>query len=760
MLDFLTRFLTSQEFIPHGHCYLWQPGLVRLHLLSDAVTAFSYFLIALLLVYFVYRRRNVPFSTNFLLFGTFIVLCGTTHLVEIWTLWHPAYWLSGSIKAATAIASFFTALETIPVIPQALALPSPAELEETNRTLKQQIADREQAEEALLNSESTLRSFYDSTHMMMGVVELLDDDILHISDNAATARFIGTTPAALISQRASDLGMPQDAIDIWMHAYRASKQQEKPVSFEYTHVEETGEERWLRATVCPIPASPNERLRFSYIVEDVSDRKRIEAERKESERSLRQYTAQLRQMLEFESMLKRVTDKVRDSLDEHQILDTVVQELGQGLGVRSCSAALYDWTHHTSTVKYEYTTSIFPVKGSVVPMSSFPEIYSQLSNGHCFQFCFIEPDPVRGRIGIVACPLVDDQQILGDLWLTNDRDYAFQELELRLVQQVANHCAIAIRQARLYQAAQTQVKELEKLNHLKDDFLSTVSHELRTPMSNIKLATQMLECSLQQSGLLNSLTQSENRIGRYFTILQEESNREIALINDLLDLSRLEAETEPLLLTTIQPQYWIESMVEIFQDRAQSQQQQLRLELEPHLPPLTTDLTSLERVLMELLNNACKYTPAEETITVSARVVHPDFEPRSEAISGASAVHTEIGIPPVSLLPSLPAAVPASMPASIAASVPGSASIELPSDEQLPWLQISVSNSGVEIPLEERDRIFGKFYRIPNNDPWKHGGTGLGLALVKRRVESLGARIRVESGNRMTTFAVEMPLAK
>ncbi|MBD2462502.1 PAS domain S-box protein [Oscillatoria sp. FACHB-1407] len=732
----------TNPFIPHGHCYLWQTQLVGLHIVSDAVTAISYFLIALLLIYFVHQRRNFPFSTNFLLFGAFIVLCGITHLIEIWTLWYPNYWFSGAIKAATAIASFAAALKIVAVIPQALAIPSADDLKAANQALETQTTERQQAEQALLESESTLRSFYNSTEVMMGVVELLEDDILYISDNAATARFMGSTPMVLRSRRASELGMPPDAIDTWMQAYRTSEAEHRPVSFEYVHQSTDTDEQWLRATVCPIPASPGGRMRFSYMVENISDRKRIEAEHKQAEQSLRQYTAQLRQALEFESMLKRVTDKVRDSLDESQILDTVVQEIGEGLGLRCCSAALYDLVNHTSVVHYEYTTSMFPTKGSVVNMADFPEIYTPLLNGQYFQFCFVQPDPIRGRAAILACPLADDQCVLGDLWLLNDRDYGFRDLELRFVQQVANQCAIAIRQARLYHAAQTQVRELERLNQLKDDFLSTVSHELRTPISNIKLATQMLEFSLKQAGVLGTESQSSSKIERYFAILQEEGYREIALINDLLDLSRLEADTEPSLMTTIAPQYWLESLVDIFQERALSQQQRLLVEVEPDLPSMTTDLSKLERILMELLNNACKYTPAGETITVSLRLVRQSYALANAAIATSATVPiSTLPMPTAPILPELPMR---------------SGLTDKPESR---WLQFSVSNSGVEIPPEERDRIFEKFYRIPNNDPWKHGGTGLGLALVKRRVESLGASIQVESRDRVTTFRVEIPLS-
>jgi PAS domain S-box-containing protein len=149
MHDFLINLFGSGSFIPHGHCYLWKPGLVWLHLISDAIIALAYYSIPLTLFYFVRKRQDLPFSWIFLLFAAFIVSCGTTHIAEIWTLWHPTYWLSGIIKSGTAIVSLFTAIELVPLVPQALALPSPKQLRQANEALQVQIEERLRVENEL-----------------------------------------------------------------------------------------------------------------------------------------------------------------------------------------------------------------------------------------------------------------------------------------------------------------------------------------------------------------------------------------------------------------------------------------------------------------------------------------------------------------------------------------------------------------------------------------------------------------------------------
>ena len=155
MSEILNNFFFTKQFIPHGHCYLWKPELVGLHIVSDLLIALAYYSIPVMLVYLVHKRRDVPFHGMFLMFGAFIVACGTTHLMEVWTLWHPTYWLSGSIKIITAIVSLYTASEMVSLLPKVLALPSPAQLQAANLALEKEITERKWAESQIrtLNAE-------------------------------------------------------------------------------------------------------------------------------------------------------------------------------------------------------------------------------------------------------------------------------------------------------------------------------------------------------------------------------------------------------------------------------------------------------------------------------------------------------------------------------------------------------------------------------------------------------------------------------
>ena len=277
-------------------------------------------------------------------------------------------------------------------------------------------------------------------------------------------------------------------------------------------------------------------------------------------------------------------------------------------------------------------------------------------------------------------------------------------LDKQLIYAIARDITVQKHEIAVYQseqAATAQAEELAKVNRLKDEFLSTVSHELRTPLSNMKVAVQMLAIALnQQMPLFSEMAKpiaERSRIARYFQILQDECEREISLIDDLLDLQRLDAGVQPLVLETINLESWLSQVVEPFQVQTRDRQQTLELDLAPSLPPIVSDLYSLERLLKELLNNASKYTPPGEHISLRAFV-------QSETI------------------------------------------------------QLQVINSGVEIPAAELPRIFDKFYRVPSIDPWKQDGIGLGLALVKKLTEDLGGRISVESASGQTCFTVELPI--
>ena len=153
MWAFLERLIDSSTLSPHGICLLWDPELIWLHVVSDAVIASAYFSIPVALSIFVSKRRDVDFGWIFCAFALFIMACGFTHVLSIVTLWVPIYGVEGIVKFLTAIASIVTAVMLWPLLPRVLALPSPSQLRAAEAALEREGMQRREAEAMLRHSQ-------------------------------------------------------------------------------------------------------------------------------------------------------------------------------------------------------------------------------------------------------------------------------------------------------------------------------------------------------------------------------------------------------------------------------------------------------------------------------------------------------------------------------------------------------------------------------------------------------------------------------
>ena len=408
-------------------------------------------------------------------------------------------------------------------------------------------------------------------------------------------------------------------------------------------------------------------------------------------------TAKLQKSVEFETLTRKVTTKMRDSLDEQQILQTVTEEISLVLKIDRCKIELYNSDRSQAEIVYEYTNTAPSCQGMIRIVADRPELEDRLLQKQSLQF--VESIPAYDCVNIqgtrLVCPIFDNRGILGNLWLLRPPTECFEADEIILVEQVASQCAIAIRQARLYQQSQIQVEELARLNLLKDDFLKTISHELRTPMSSILLAAETLETLLEQEiGDKKSAT-----FTKVLDIFRSACDRQNNLVNDLLTLCYIDANKGTMRTQWIDLSVWLPQIIEPFVKRIERQHQTLKIDLPADLPQFKSDVSTIERILTELLNNACKYTPMGETICFTARTVEGK-------------------------------------------------------------ICLNVSNTGIEISSLEQERVFDKFYRIPNRDPWRFGGTGIGLALVKNLSELLGGNIYLTSEPGITSFTLELPYEK
>lgn len=461
------------------------------------------------------------------------------------------------------------------------------------------------------------------------------------------------------------------------------------------------------------------------------------------EEQVRERTAKLHEQAQRDRLLTKIALRIHQSLNLDQILNATVAEVRQVLQADRVEISRLESAG--GVVVAESVALGWPsVLGNQIPEAILQE-YQQVFERKIYACSNIdEVENISFELfsrfreaqifGYIIVPILQDGQLWGMMGVHQcSAPREWQQSEVELLLQLATQVAIAIQQAQLYQQVQNlnadleqqvqertaqlqqKVQELQQLNILKDDFLSTVSHELRTPLANMKLAIHMLR-----------VAPTAERRKIYLNILEAECSRETDLINALLDLQRLEASAYPISLESVNLSVWLPSIVDPFQARTHNRQQVFQVEYVPNLPTIRSSRATLGRILAELLNNACKYTPNGAEIAFKVDF----FEKESYLENGEENGTTcEYGCD------------------DFVENIAAFADYKV---------QFVIANQ-VEIPAEELPRIFDKFYRVPNADPWKQGGTGLGLALVQKLVEQLKGKIQVQSGAGWTTFTVEIP---
>lgn len=270
----LQHLFSTNGFMPHGFCYLWNPGLISLHVISDSLIALAYLLIPLSLIQLVRKRRDIPFNWMFVCFGVFIVACGATHVMEVWTLWVPSYWLSGGIKALTALASMPTAVLLIRLMPKALSLPHPDDLRKANAALEQQASVLQEQSALVRQSEEKYRSLFEGAPC--GILRIsLDGKVLMA--NPALSQMLGLDSQDELIGRI----LPTE----FLRATCGRKRPGGPLEdAEVMWKRKDGKRVLLRAKAQPSLQTADSPACFEVIVEDISERRRLEEELRQAQK--------------------------------------------------------------------------------------------------------------------------------------------------------------------------------------------------------------------------------------------------------------------------------------------------------------------------------------------------------------------------------------------------------------------------------------------------------------------------------------------
>jgi adenylate cyclase len=395
---------------------------------------------------------------------------------------------------------------------------------------------------------------------------------------------------------------------------------------------------------------------------------------------------QVRALAKREALINTITTAIRSSLDPQEIFAAITQQLGQGLHVDGCALSL--WTEDDSFVQcvglHDSSWQPGDADHKFLPQSQVPiegnPVLKQLMDTQqpvvlddLMQHSEMNVSEFRTPArALLVVPLVSDGKIIGSISLRqNHVPRRWQPAEIQLAQTVASQAAIAVQQSRLYQTTRAQAEKLLELDRQKTEFFQNISHEFRTPLT------------LMVGPLEGAVAQQQGLSPEQATIALRNSRRLLRLVNQLLDLQRLDAgRMQPKFHPTDLVEF-VSQIVESFRPYCERKGLILVTNLDP-CPPVYLDLEKFDKVLYNLLSNAMKFTPAGKSITVNLKAA-----------------------------------------------------------QQHCLLQ--VMDTGIGIRADEVPHLFERFRQAEGSTNRSYEGTGLGLALVKELVELHGGDVSVDS---------------
>ncbi len=288
----------------------------------------------------------------------------------------------------------------------------------------------------------------------------------------------------------------------------------------------------------------------------------------------------------------------------------------------------------------------------------------------------------------LTVPILLENRVIGAIMLESTEPDTFKDENIEFVVRLADHAAVAIQNARLFQ-------QVQRANEAKTEFVSFVSHELKQPMTSMKGYTDLL-----MKGIGGPLNEDQMQ---FLTVIRSNVGRMDRLVQDLLDVSRIESGRLRLEMSQVQPEEVVSESVRAFEQEITNKNQEIHIHMDAPLPPVAGDRGRLIQVLTNLVSNACKYTPEKGEIT--------------------------IGVKPITA-------------------------------EDQALVQWSVQDTGIGMTKEELERLFTKYFRSDNPMVRSVQGTGLGLVITQSIIELHGGQIWVESEpNQGSTFSFTIPIA-
>ncbi|NEO56431.1 MAG: PAS domain S-box protein [Okeania sp. SIO3B5] len=548
------------KYISHGHCYLWNPSLVSLHLVSDFLIAIAYFSIPLMLVYFIQQRQDLPFPYIFWLFSAFIVSCGTTHLMDVWTLWHTTYWFSGTLKVITAIISLFTVFELRIIIPQALALPSPTELEKANQELQKQIVERQRIETQLRESEVKFYAAAEASLDSLFIFNSLRDETGRIVDfifaelNSRAEQLISMPKSEVLGQRLSEL-IPINDTGNFLEKYLQVVEMGKVFKEEFSTNIFTSNISWLQQMVVPLADG------IAITARDITERKQME------------------------NILQEREERFRLAFDRAPIGIALVSTDGSFIRVNYALCAMLGYS------ELELIQLAFQEITHPEDLATDLIFVQQLLEGK-IDFYNIEKRYINQKDNIIwttlSVSLVKDP--LGE--------------PLYFIYQIQN-----ITPRKQNEAEQQRlITQLKISNQELEDFAYVASHDLQEPLRKIQIFGDRLKAKygkvLDEKGL------------DYIHRMQSAANRMQTLIRDLLNFSRITTKAQPYVPVTLS-----QIVAEVIDD-LENCIEQTKAQVEVgELPTIQADSIQMRQLFQNLISNALKFHLPENRPIVKVEAI-------------------------------------------------------------------------------------------------------------------------------------------
>ncbi len=558
MMDFFRHLFDTSGFPPRWTCGQWSEAHGWLHILSDLAIFGAYSAIPLTLVYFLRRRRDVPFVPIFGLFAAFIILCGLTHLIEATIFWHPWYRLSGLLKVITAVVSWLTVAALFKVIPQALSLPG---LAKVNRLLRLEISERQLVEEGWRRERGRLAVALRAGQMGVYDWEMKKNTLWWSPE---TYTLFGVDPAEFSPSmdRFTELIHPDDRHQVWQHLEGCLSRREH-FEHEFRIVRPDGSIRWIANRAEFEYDEEGMGVRSFGVALDITPQKAADAALREN--------AQL-----FATIIKQAPGGVyvvdaqfrMQSLNSealtvfapvHPLIGRDFREVLEILWGEKTGSEVASIFHHTLTTGERYLSTQFSATREDLGLEQAYEWETQR---------IMLPDGQHG----VVCYFTD------------------------------------VTERRRAENALQQAKEgAETANRHKDHFLAVLSHELRTPLTPVLMAVSELE----QDAALPEQVRTD------LAMVKRNVQLETKLIDDLLDLSRITSGKVELRKETVNIHDLIREVGAIC--RPELVEGKLHLELEEHPGAILifADPARLQQVLWNILRNAIKFTAPGGGITVT-----------------------------------------------------------------------------------------------------------------------------------------------